>query len=140
MNSQTTAVILSANWFWYAKSGTPARRPFSTAIAATVRATSPSCPPRIFALKIRCRIMLESNVSMLISPHHPAHKRHRPIRHRHQRTRNKADGLQRLLFDVELPVKPVEADVESSGSFEEESRSGVKPEPDGCEERRVEPY
>ena len=50
----------------------------------------------------------------------------RPIRHSHQRTRNETDGLQWFLFDIELPVEPVEADVESTGGFERLGRDEVQ--------------
>jgi hypothetical protein len=44
-----------------------------------------------------------------------AHNHRRPIHHCHQRTRNQADGLQRMFLDIELAVEPLEADIETTG-------------------------
>jgi hypothetical protein len=44
--------------------------------------------------------------------------------------------LQGLLLDIELPIEPLEANIKSTGGFQQEAGPGVKPKPDGCEKWR----
>src|SRR5437899_2735818 len=57
-----------------------------------------------------------------------------PVEESDQRTGYHADGLERLLLDIELAVEPVEAEIETAGCFEEKAGSHVEPKLDGCEE------
>src|ERR1039457_7253456 len=57
---------------------------------------------------------------------HSAHNHRRPIKQRHQRTRNQADALQWLLLDVEAPVHQREEWVKPRSSSNYESRYGWK--------------
>src|ERR1039457_3033451 len=64
---------------------------------------------------------------------HSAHNHRRPINQRHQRTRNQADALQWLLFDVEAPVHQIEESVKPRSSSNYESRYGwQKCDKNGC--------
>src|SRR5579872_4360619 len=75
-------------------------------------------------------------LSSAIPSEESAHNHRRPIRHRHERPGNQSDTLERLLLDVELPVKPIEPNIEASGGFEQETGTGVEPEPQRPEIRR----
>jgi hypothetical protein len=62
--------------------------------------------------------MLATNPSELSLSFYPAHNHRRPIHDGHQRTRHEADGLQRLLLNVEMAIEPLEADLETTGRLE----------------------
>jgi hypothetical protein len=53
-----------------------------------------------------------------------------PVEKRYYRTRHKPDALKGLLFDVELPIEPIEAEIETPGGLKHEAGPGVQPKPD----------
>jgi hypothetical protein len=55
------------------------------------------------------------------STHDPAANHRRPIHHRNQRTCNESDALQRLLLNIELPIEPLESDIDTTDGFEDET-------------------